>query len=83
MLDELKPEDLLQGTITDSGVGLLCCTDFQLSARIPLPTRYAGHPPPGGGNFTAPLGRRAILESPLQFNNEKTALPGTRQGCRD
>ena len=65
-LDELKPEDLLRVIMTDLGVGLLCCTDFQLSARIPLPTRYAGHPPPGGGNFTAPLGRRAILESPLR-----------------
>ena len=38
MLDELKPEDLLRVTMTDLGVGLLGCTDFQVSARIPLPT---------------------------------------------
>ena len=42
MLDDRKSKDLLRGTMTDLGVGLLCYTDFQLSARIPLPTRCRG-----------------------------------------
>ena len=54
--------------MTDLGVGLLYCADFQLSARIPLPTRYAGHPPPGGGNFTAPLGRWDV-EDAVPYGN--------------
>ena len=68
-MDELKPEDLLRVTMTDLGVGLLYCADFQFFARIPLPTRYAATLPPGEGIFTAPLGRRAILESPLHWNS--------------
>ena len=52
MLDDKKSKDLLRGTMTDLGVGLLYCADFQFSARIPLPTRYAGHPPPRGRGFS-------------------------------
>ena len=38
MLDDWKTEDLLQVTMTDLGVGLVCCTDFYFTARIPPPT---------------------------------------------
>jgi hypothetical protein len=39
MLDDLKTKDLLRGPMTNLGVGLLCGANFQISARIPLPTR--------------------------------------------
>ena len=57
--DEQKLEDLLKDTISNPGVGLIGCTDFQISARIPLPTPSATLPPGegilpprwGGGRF--------------------------------
>ena len=41
---------------------------YRLSAFRPhsSPDPLRGPPSPRGGNFTAPLGRRAILESPLR-----------------
>ena len=36
----------------NSGEGLLCCSDLQISARIPLPTPFGGHPLPGRGDWS-------------------------------
>ena len=46
-INKQKPKDLFLATATNPSAGLLCCTGFQTSARIPLPTRC----------FLAPLGR--------------------------
>ena len=65
--------------MTDLGVGLLYCADFQFFARIPLPTRYAGHPPPGGGDFYRPVG----AAGPRHKSHRRKAIkmgPGIRGG---
>ena len=72
MLDYRKLEDLLQGTISNPGIGLLCCTDFQFSARIPLPTRFSelrsgGPPSPRGKGFWTPVPFPTIKKAPSGF----------------
>ena len=47
MLDEQKPEDLHQGTMTNHGIGLLCCVDLRVSARIPLQSPIGSEEPIG------------------------------------
>ena len=45
-------------------IGLLCCTDFQISARIPLPTPSG--PPRGRGFFPPRWGGGRVNAPPLQ-----------------
>ena len=52
--------------------GLICCADFQFSARIPLPTPFGGHLPPGGRDF---FRRRKAAVFPMP-----TASAGDREG---
>ena len=57
-LDDPKSEDLLRSC--NLRIGLLCCTDFQVTARIPLQSPIGSEEPigdsfpPGGSDFGAP-----------------------------
>ena len=37
--------------VTNLRTSLSVCTNLQVFARIPLPTPFGGHPPPGGGHW--------------------------------
>ena len=64
MLEGKKSKDLLRATMTGLGVGLLCYTDFQISARIPLPTPSATLPP-GEGIFPDAAGLGGTARRPF------------------
>ena len=79
MLDGKKSKDLLRATMTGLGVGLLCYTDFQISARIPLPTPSATLPP-GEGILPPRWGGGRFLNRPYSEIMKKQPCPVARTG---
>ena len=55
-LDDQKRKDLHQASISNPGVGLLCCTNFWVSARIPHPTPSGPPSPRGKGLVVVSIG---------------------------